>query len=120
MKIAIPTDKNDLGEMIYEAFGRAKNFMLIDSNTYEFSLIENTQNLNAAQGAGIQSAQNVIKAGADVVIAMNLGPKAHKVLCGSGVKIYAGKKATLKENVDLFLKDDLDAMAEANKEGHWV
>ncbi len=120
MKIAIPNEGNNMDSMINGSFGRTKNFVIVDSNSKEFTVVENTQNLSAAQGAGIQSAQNIIKAGADLVITMNLGPKAHKVLCGSGVKIYTGKKATVGENLESYLKGELEVMAEANREGHWV
>jgi predicted Fe-Mo cluster-binding NifX family protein len=120
MKIALPVEGNSIDGMMYGSFGRAKSFIIVDSTTFDFQIIENAQNLSAAQGAGIQSAQNVIKAGADVIITMNLGPKAHKVLCGSGTKIYSGKKATVKENIELYLAGELDAMTEANQESHWV
>lgn len=59
MKLAIPTDGNDLTAAMSASFGRAPKFMVVDSEAETFDFMNNTRNLNAAQGAGIQSAQNV-------------------------------------------------------------
>jgi predicted Fe-Mo cluster-binding NifX family protein len=74
----------------------------------------------ASQGAGIQSAQNAVEAGADVIIVLNLGPKAFRVLNQSGIDIYIGSPSTVKENISLMKNGQLPKMTDANVEGHWV
>jgi predicted Fe-Mo cluster-binding NifX family protein len=120
MKIAIPIDGDNLDSMINHSFGRTKKFLVADSETMKYELSDNTQNLNAAQGAGIQSAQNVGETGAQAVITLHLGPKAFKVLSGAGIKIYTGTKATARENIEAYKRGELKIMADANMESHWV
>ena len=57
MKIAITTSGDSLDAAVDPRFGRAKAFILYDTETDEWSVLDNAQNLNAAQGAGIQAAQ---------------------------------------------------------------
>lgn len=120
MKIIVPTNGNDLNSTICKSFGRAKRFLVVDLETSEFNIVENTQNYEAAQGAGIQSAQSAVKAGADTIITMHCGPKAYKVLLESGVKIYEGADGTVSANIDEYKNGILGMMKCANVESHWV
>ncbi len=120
MKIALPIDGDDLTSMMNNSFGRTKKFIVIDDVSMNYELIDNNQNLQAAQGAGIQSAQNIAEGGAQVVITLHCGPKAYKVLSGSGIKVYVGKKGTVKENLEAYKAGKLAAMESANMESHWV
>ena len=120
MKIALPIDGDNIESMINGSFGRTKKFLIADSDTLEYDFADNEQNLQAAQGAGIQSAQNIAETGAQVLITLNCGPKAFKVLTSSEVKIYIGKKASAKDNISAYLNGELEQMASANQESHWV
>ena len=59
MKIAFSTSGADLSAPLDTRFGRAPKFLVYDTDAATFALVDNAQNLNAAQGAGIQSAQRV-------------------------------------------------------------
>ena len=120
MKIALPVDGDSLEGMIAGSFGRTKKFIIADKDTLEYELRDNDQNLQAAQGAGIQSAQNIAEYGAEAVISLNLGPKAFKVLKGSGIAVYEGKKGSIRENIEAFKAGELHEMESANMESHWV
>ncbi|HQO93156.1 MAG TPA: NifB/NifX family molybdenum-iron cluster-binding protein, partial [bacterium] len=58
MKIAVTTSGHDLNSPFESRFGRAPGFIVYDTETKEFEAIDNSMNLNAAQGAGIQAAMN--------------------------------------------------------------
>jgi predicted Fe-Mo cluster-binding NifX family protein len=120
MKVLMPIDGETLESPIYRSFGRTKQFILVDNESTEFEIIENKQNMTAAQGAGIQSAQTVIRAGADVVITVHCGPKAFKVLNEGGVKIYYSNAESVNENLAQFKSGSLKEMDGANVESHWV
>ncbi len=120
MKIAITTEGKDLSAPIDQRFGRAGGFVIYDTQSHEFSINDNTQNLNAAQGAGIQAAQNVVNLGAQAVITGHCGPKAFKVLSASGVKVYSSNAATIEEALTLFNENKLECLSGADVEGHWV
>jgi predicted Fe-Mo cluster-binding NifX family protein len=53
---------------------------------------DNTVNLNAVQGAGIQAEQNVANLGVDATIAGNVGPNAPRTLDAAGVGIHLAAK----------------------------
>ncbi|MDD2236698.1 MAG: NifB/NifX family molybdenum-iron cluster-binding protein [Kiritimatiellae bacterium] len=102
-------------------FGRAKYFLLVDTETGECTAHDNKQNLNAAQGAGIQSAETVIRLGAEAVITGNVGPKAFRVLSGSEIPVFlVPAESTVSQAVELMKAAQLPRADGATKEGHWV
>ena len=119
MKIAFSTSGRNLDAPLDSRFGRAARFLVLDAEEGTFELIDNAQNLNAAQGAGIQSAENIIRAGADCLVSGHCGPKAFRVLQAAGVKIYNCTAATIAEALEQFKAGKLQAAAGADVEGHW-
>jgi len=119
MKIAITTSGNDLNAPLDTRFGRAPGFLIVDSETKETTYVSNEQNLNAAQGAGIQSAQNVASTGVKAVISGHFGPKAFRVLSASNIAMHPSTAATAQEALDLYLQGELSATQAADVEGHW-
>jgi len=77
-------------------FGRAALFLIFDTDTKNYVLINN-MNGSAAQGAGIKSAETIIKAGATILVTGDCGPKAFNVLKQANVKIYTAKSMTVIE-----------------------
>lgn len=120
MKIAVSCSGTDKDSLVDSRFGRAKSFMIIDTENDTWEYIENSQNLNAAQGAGIQSAQNVVDKGADAVITGHCGPKAFKVLNAAEISIYLGAEGTVSDAVEKLKKGELTAAKDADVEGHWA
>lgn len=120
MKIAITTSGNDLSAPLDPRFGRAARFLVYDTESETFELADNSQNLNAAQGAGIQAAQNAASTGAKVVISGNFGPKAFRVLSASKIALYTTAAATVQDALNLYKQGTLTAAQEANVEGHWM
>ncbi len=119
MKIAISCQGNDLNGDIDPRFGRAKGFLVCDTDADTQEYIDNTQNLNAAQGAGIQSAQNVAATGATAVITGHVGPKAFTALDKGSIKVYLVGGGTVSEALSSFKDGKLEAAADADKPGHW-
>lgn len=120
MKIAVSASGNELTSPLDPRFGRAKFFVLVDSQSDECSIHDNTQNLSAAQGAGIQSAETVSRLGAEAVITGNVGPKAMRTLQAAGIKVYlcSGGK-TVTEAMEAFKTGTLKETTGANVDGHW-
>lgn len=120
MKIAISTSGMNLDSEVDLRFGRAVGFIIYDIENETYVYVDNKQNLNAMQGAGIQAAQNVVKQNVDAIITGNCGPKAFSVLSQAGVKIYIGAAGTVKEVVEKFKNNELQMAQTANVEGHWM
>ena len=119
MKIAISSTGKDLDSNVDLRFGRAFGFIIYDLNANQYNFVDNVQNLEASQGAGIQAAQNVVNQDAEVLISGHCGPKAFKVLSEAGVTIYTGAEGTVKEAVERFKKGELQEADSADVEGHW-
>jgi len=119
MKIAVTTSGRDLQAPVDSRFGRAPNFLIYDLETGNFAVIDNEQNLNAAQGAGIQSAQTVVRSGAGALVTGHCGPKAFRVLSAAGVKVYTAEILTVAEAIDRFRAGTLVEALSADVEGHW-
>lgn len=121
MKIALTVATDSEGGVVDARFGRAFGFMMYDTESGEYSFTQNSQNLHAAQGAGIQAAQNVINAGVEAVITGHCGPKAFRVLNEACVPVVLGMQGVdIKEAVAKYEAGELGAAASADVEGHWV
>jgi len=93
---------------------------VIDSETGSFESHPNTQSLNAAQGAGIQSAETVSRLGAGVVLTGHCGPKAFRALQAAGIQIATGAEGTVQQAVEAFKQGTLKLAEKADVEGHWA
>lgn len=121
MKIVICAQQADPKGFIDNRFGRSAYFAVYDDVKKCWGFIENTQNLQATQGAGIQAAQHVLNAEAEVLLACHLGPKAAAVLKADGVSVFqiqAGVRLT--EALSAYQAGQLESINQANVEGHWV
>jgi len=120
MKVAVTAQDKELSSEIDLRFGRAKWLIVIDTETGDFETHDNAINLNAVQGAGIQTGQNIANLGVDAVITGNVGPNAFKTLSAAGVKIFLAEKQTVAEAIEAFKADKLREVEQANVEGHWI
>ena len=120
MKVAITAQGNNLDAQVDPRFGRAKFFIVADTETGEFKAVDNVQNLNATQGAGIQAGQNIADLGAESVITGHVGPKAFAVLQAAEIKIYTGATGTVKNALQQFKSGSLQCADGADVQGHWV
>ena len=83
-------------------------------------IISNEQNLNAAQGAGIQAGQTIAKAGAQALITGHCGPKAFRVLEAARIKVFNTNAPTVAEALARYRAGELIEAKAANVEGHWA
>ena len=119
MKIAFSTSGEGLDAPLDARFGRAPKFLVYDLQEGGFAVIDNRQNLNAAQGAGIQSAETVVRSGAAALVSGHCGPKAFRVLSAAGVKVYASDAPTVAAALEDFKAGRLREASGADVEGHW-
>jgi len=120
MKIAVTAQGNELSSEIDLRFGRAKWLIVVDTETGDSEAHDNVVNLNAVQGAGIQTGQNIANLGVEAAITSNVGPNAFKTLNAAGIKVFIAEKQTVKEAIDLFKEGKLKEVDQANVEGHWI
>jgi len=120
MKIAVTAQGKELSSEIDLRFGRAKWLIVVDTESGDLQAHDNAVNLNAAQGAGIQTGQNIANLGVEAVITGNVGPNAFKTLNAANVKIFLAEKRTVQGAIDSFKAGELKEIDQANVEGHWI
>jgi predicted Fe-Mo cluster-binding NifX family protein len=119
MKLAVSAQGQTLDSELDPRFGRAKYFLLVDPDGGSLEVVENKQNLQLAQGAGIQAAQTVVESGAQAVLTGNCGPKAFKVLEAAKIPVAVGLSGTVREALRQYKEKKVSYAQGPNVEGHW-
>ena len=101
MRIAIASTGKTLESEIDQRFGRATYFIVIDTETMDFSTFGNDR-IAAEEKAGIGAAKAVAGAGVQSVLTGNCGAHAERVLRNAGVRLYSGVKGAVLEAIEPF------------------
>ncbi len=120
MKLAVTSQGQELSSPVDPRFGRANCFVLVDTETGLASAVDNSVNLNAAQGAGIQAGRKVVELGVNALVTGHVGPKAYATLQAGGVQVYTGATGTVAEAVEQFKTGALKQAVAADVASHWV
>ncbi len=91
-KIAITSEGPTLDDLVDPRFGRAAGFVVVDLENMETAYIDNGQTQIMGQGAGIQAAELIARAGVGCVLTGFVGPKAFQALSAA--------KITVVQNLD--------------------
>lgn len=118
MKIAVSASDNSLDAAVDPRFGRCAYVLIVDSQTNE--IVGGGQNEFAAAGggAGTQTAQWVIREGAEVVLTGNIGPNAYSVLRAGKIKVYAGVSGSVRNAIARMNKGELRETAGSTAPPH--
>ena len=119
MKIAVTSKGPDLDDPVDPRFGRAAYILVVDSETFDFDVLDNKENVNALKGAGIQAAGMVSDTKVEVLITGFCGPNAFKVLNAGKIKVASDANGTVRDAVESFNQGKLAFVDQANVEGHW-
>ena len=119
MKIAVTSQGTDLDARVDPRFGRAAYILVVDSDSNDFQVIDNNENINALKGAGIQAASNVVNSGAKVLLTGFCGPNAFRALQAGKVAVANDAEGTVRDAVRMYLDGKLTHADGANVEGHW-
>jgi predicted Fe-Mo cluster-binding NifX family protein len=119
MKIAVTSKGKNLNAQVDPRFGRAAYILIIDTDTMALEVLDNSQNVNALKGAGIQTASAVSDKGAEVLLTGFCGPNAFKTLQAAGIKVANDFNGTVKDAVQQFKEQNVVFAEAANVEGKW-
>ena len=86
-KIAITSEGPALDDQVDPRFGRAAGFVVVDLESMETRYIDNGQTQVMAQGAGIQAAELMARAGVSCVLTGFVGPKAFQALSAAKISV---------------------------------
>ncbi len=119
MKVAITSQGPDLNSAVDPQFGRCHYFVIVDTDTGQTEIIDNTANQEALQGAGIRSAQTLINRGVQVVISGHVGPKAFSTLQAAGIQIFQGASGSVQEALEAWKAGRLSQASRPDVGGRW-
>ena len=119
MKIAITSQGRDLNSQIDPRFGRAAYILIYDTHDRGLEVIDNSPNINAFKGAGIQAAATISKSGAEVLLTGYCGPNAFKTLQAARVKVVNDVSGTIADAIAAFNEGHFGYADCANTDAHW-
>ncbi len=119
MKIAVTSTGKDLDSPMDPRFGRAAYILIVDSDTLDVEVLDNTKNVDAFKGAGIQAATMISDKKAEVLLTGYCGPNAFKALDAARVKVGGDVSGTVRQAVAAFAGGKVKLTSEPNAEGHW-
>ena len=118
MKIAVSSTGIDLNAQVDPRFGRCQYFIVVDPDTMEYEVLENSGAMSGG-GAGIATSQLVVGKGVGAVLTGNCGPKAFRTLTAASVGVYLFAEGTVKDAIEAFKAGTLSSVDSPNVEGHW-
>ncbi len=119
MKVAVTSIDGTMEGRVDERFGRCRKLVIYDPANGTMEAIDNSTNMGLGQGAGIQTAQNIVNAGAAAVISGHFGPKAFQLLQTAGIDMYSAINMTVSEALSLYREGKLTKLASADVASHW-
>lgn len=120
-KIVVTSQGKSLDDQVDPRFGRAAYFLVVDPETMNVDVLDNSISRSMGGGAGIQAAESVANSGAKVVLSGFIGPKAFQALNAAGIKIGQGVDGmTVREAVERFKAGQVEIAAGPSKQGHWA
>lgn len=119
MKVAVTSTGKELTSAVDPRFGRAPYILIVDIDTFEYEVLDNSTNVNAFKGAGIQAATMVADKEAQVLLTGYCGPNAYKTVSAVGIKVVNDISGTIREAVEQYKLGNVQYADGANVEGHW-
>lgn len=120
MRVAITASGEDLNSPVDRVFGRARYFVITDPEVSNVEVLENSQNVNAAQGAGIQAARQIANKSVDVVLTGNVGPNAFRALEAVSIRVFqfGGDTLTVRDALTAWKEGRLQEVKAPTAKGH--
>ena len=109
MKIALPTNGQNLDSEIFFHFGRCENYLIYDTNDQNFKIIKNTSEHMGGTGLPPELIKNT---GANVMIVSDLGQRALQLFTQSNIEVYCKAEGIIKDVLKNF---DQGKLQKANK-----
>lgn len=118
MRIAVTSQGTDLTSKIDPRFARAPYLLIFDTADDSLEVVDNSKNVNAAHGAGIQAVENIVNKKVDIVVAGNFGPKAFQALEAADIKAALLAEGSVSEAIELAQNSKLEISDKPSVKGH--
>ena len=105
MKFGVISEGEGLDSLVAEDFGHAPCFLIVDSDTLDYTAVDNEY--ANGEGAGYEVAKAIVGLGVDVVIVGGIGTHGLKILQDAGIRVFYDMDDTV-ENCIKEVKDRLE------------
>ena len=102
MKIGVLSDGPDLSSEVSEDFGHAPFFLIVDSETLDYTVVENE--FMEAEGAGMKVAQAIVDIGVEAVVVGGIGTHGFNILDKAGIDVSYDEEGSVKECVTDYIR----------------
>ena len=104
MKIIAVSEGESLDSYIADDFGHAPFFLLVDSGTMDYRVIEN-EYMDSPSGAGFAVAEAIVSLGCvDAVLTGGIGMHGVQILEKAGIHVSADEDGTVEECIQDFMR----------------
>lgn len=105
MKIGIPSmGEKGLDEQVGQHFGRVTHYTIIDLDTDEVSVVQNTSH---HMGGMLQPPELLKKEGVHIMLCSGLGRRAISLFEKMGIEVYIGASGTVRDAIAAFNNGNL-------------
>jgi predicted Fe-Mo cluster-binding NifX family protein len=112
MKICIPTNgEGGLDDMVAQHFGRAPTYTMMDTETKEITVVQNTG--EHMGGTGLPP-DFISKEGANTMLCSGLGPKAVHLFEQHGINVFVGVSGTITDAINAWENGLLEEATDEN------
>jgi len=118
MKLAVTSQGPDLDSLIYIRFDLAKYFVVVDTDSGEFTTHDNSENRGGSQDAAHEVAKTVRNMGVDAVITCTIGPRALAVFQRADIPVYVCATGSVRNAIEQFRAGQFRSAARANVGAH--
>ena len=109
MIIAVTAQGKDLKGEVDPRFGRAKHFLLVDSETMDFRGGRESRKASIyPRGLVFRRLRIVANHEPEVVLTGNCGPKAFKTLQAAGIKVVVGVSRKIEDAIQAYLRGEFE------------
>jgi len=92
--------------------------VVVDLDTMDTQFIDNGRSQVMAQGAGIQAAESIARAGVNCLLTGYVGPKAFQALRAAGIKVGQNLEGiTVRQALERFQSGQVEMAQTANRSG---
>jgi predicted Fe-Mo cluster-binding NifX family protein len=118
MKIAVTAMGKEIDSQVDPRFRRAQYILVADETGAFLEAIDNSQNLNAMMGAGIQTAKILTEGKVDVLMTGHCGPNAFTTLKAAGIRVAREQSGSVKEALSRLRSNEVTFADRPNAEAH--
>lgn len=98
MKTAFSTNGDSIQDSIEPAFGRCRNFLVVESGSGSVQVVPNPGAASAG-GAGVQAAEALVRLGIGKLVTGSVGSNARPLLEAAGINIFTGQSGNISDHL---------------------